>query len=249
MAPDKERAKVWIGCAGWSLPRSFQDRFPTDGTHLQRYAARFPAVEINSSFYRSHRTATYERWRDSVPPGFRFSVKVPKAVTHALRLREAGDLLRAFTGEVAGLGDALGCLLVQLPPSLAFVPEVAGEFFGVLAGLTEVPAVCEPRHPSWFTVEAEALLARFGVGRVAADPVIVPAAARPGAVGIAYYRHHGSPRMYYSAYVQDHLATLGTELRDFAEAGREVWCIFDNTAAGEATGNALTLLQLLGTPP
>jgi uncharacterized protein YecE (DUF72 family) len=61
-----------IGCAGWSLPRDSWPQFPEAGTHLQRYAARFRAAEINSSFYRPHQPATYERWAGSVPPDFRF---------------------------------------------------------------------------------------------------------------------------------------------------------------------------------
>jgi uncharacterized protein YecE (DUF72 family) len=69
---------IFIGCAGWSLGREYWPQFPAEGTHLQRYAARFNGAEINSSFYRPHRRQTYERWADSVPEGFRFSVKVPK---------------------------------------------------------------------------------------------------------------------------------------------------------------------------
>ncbi|HYW08000.1 MAG TPA: DUF72 domain-containing protein, partial [Longimicrobium sp.] len=111
---------AWIGCAGWSLPRVEQERFPAEGTHLERYAGRFPAVEINSSFYRPHRPATYARWGESVPPSFRFSVKVPKAITHTLRLRAAAEPLAAFLAEAGALEEKLGCLLVQLPPSLHF---------------------------------------------------------------------------------------------------------------------------------
>ncbi|MFP5285145.1 MAG: DUF72 domain-containing protein, partial [Thermoanaerobaculia bacterium] len=73
-------AQPLIGCAGWSLPRSERDHFPGTGSLLERYASRFPAVEINSSFHRPHRTSTYARWSASVPAGFRFSVKVPKTI-------------------------------------------------------------------------------------------------------------------------------------------------------------------------
>src|ERR1700710_2034231 len=107
---------VRIGCAGWSLPRAEASHFAAAGSHLERYVARFEAVEINSSFHRPHRPATYARWAASVPPSFRFSVKVPKAITHDLRLRDAHGLLQTFLAEAAGLGDRLGCLLVQLPP-------------------------------------------------------------------------------------------------------------------------------------
>jgi uncharacterized protein YecE (DUF72 family) len=116
---------VRVGCAGWSLPIAHSDRFPAEGTHLKRYAARFPAVEINSSFYRPHRPATYARWATSVPEDFGFSVKVPKAATHEHRLENVNDVLDDFLAEATQLGDRLGPLLVQLPPTLSFSSDIA----------------------------------------------------------------------------------------------------------------------------
>ncbi|MDQ6626366.1 MAG: DUF72 domain-containing protein, partial [Verrucomicrobiota bacterium] len=103
---------VLIGTAGWSLPRAEQEHFAGTGSHLERYAARFPVAEINSSFHRSHRVATWARWRNSVPGGFRFSVKVPKTVTHKCALQDADQLVDAFLAEIAPLGETVGCLLV-----------------------------------------------------------------------------------------------------------------------------------------
>ncbi len=241
---------VRIGCAGWSVPRAESSRFAAAGSHLERYASRLDAVEINSSFHRPHRPATYARWRASVPADFRFSVKLPRAITHDLRLQEAGEPLAAFVREVAGLGEKLGCLLVQLPPSLSFDPAMAAVAEGFFAGLRAliaapaVPVACEPRHPTWFTPTADDLLRGLGVARVAADPARVPAAAEPGGWrGLAYYRLHGSPRTYYSEYSEEFLAALAARLQ--AEPGRPVWCIFDNTALGAATANALDLRRRL----
>jgi uncharacterized protein YecE (DUF72 family) len=238
--------RLLVGCAGWSLPRPEQAEFPEAGSHLARYASRFDAVEINSSFHRPHRPATYARWRDSVPESFRFSVKVPKTITHGLRLREAGDLLATFLAEAAGLGEKLGCLLVQLPPSLSFEPAVVASFFADLRSRSAVPLACEPRHPSWFTPEVDDLLRDLGVARVAADPARVPEAAEPGgSLGMRYYRLHGSPKMYYSAYSEEYLAALASRLQADRAAGRTVWCIFDNTTLGAATRNALDLRSRL----
>lgn len=238
---------VRIGCAGWSLPRVEQGHFPEAGSHLARYASRFNAVEINSSFYRSHRPATYARWKESVPPSFRFSVKVPKAITHGLRLREAGEPMEAFLREVDGVADKLGCLLVQLPPSLGFEADVAGRFFADLRSRSPRPVACEPRHPSWFAPEVDALLSEHQVARVAADPSRVPEAADPGGWrGLTYYRLHGSPRMYYSSYEEEYIAGLAARIQAEAAAGHTVWCIFDNTTLGAATRNALDLRSQLG---
>jgi uncharacterized protein YecE (DUF72 family) len=203
-------------------------------------------VEINSSFHRPHRPATYARWSAAVPPAFRFSVKVPKAITHGLRLRQADGLVKTFLTEAEGLGEKLGCLLVQLPPSLSLEPAIAADFFAGLRARTPVPLACEPRHPSWFTPVADALLREIGVARVGADPARVPAAAEPGGLReLSYYRLHGSPKMYYSAYTEDFLADLAARLQADAAAGRGVWCIFDNTTLGAATRNALDLRSQL----
>jgi uncharacterized protein YecE (DUF72 family) len=237
---------MWIGTAGWSIPKEHAASFPTAGSHLERYGAIFNAVEINSSFYRPHRRETYERWAASVPADFRFAAKVPKAVTHEHRLTDAGDLLDRFLSEVGGLGPKRGPLLVQLPPSLPFQSGVADRFLRELLDRTESGIVCEPRHSSWFTPEIDALLCELRIARVAADPAPVPGAAEPGGWrGLSYHRLHGSPRTYYSPYSSDALAGIADQLRAVAAEGAETWCIFDNTAAFAATGNALTVRELV----
>ena len=117
---------VYVGCAGWSIPKEHGGRFPEEGTHLERYAACLPAVEINSSFYKPHRPATYARWAASVPDDFRFAVKVPKAATHERRLEDTGEVLDRFLEEATQLEERLGPLLVQIPPSLAFSADARG---------------------------------------------------------------------------------------------------------------------------
>ncbi len=240
---------VRIGCAGWALRKEQQPLFPGGGTHLERYARVFPTVEINSSFYRPHRPDTYRRWADAVPPDFRFSAKVPKEVTHTRRLRDFQDPLQRFLSEVTGLGDRLGPLLVQLPPSLAFDPGSATAFLEGFRARWEGLAALEPRHPTWFSGEAEALLRRLRVARAAADPAVVPEAARPGGwEGFFYRRLHGSPKVYYSPYSDQALDALAEDMAAEAERGT-TWCVLDNTAVGEAVPNALSLMARLGPGP
>lgn len=235
-----------VGTAGWSLPRAVQEEFGGGGTHLVRYARVFHAAEINSSFHRPHRTSTWAKWAASVPDDFRFSVKLPKSITHGQKLVGVEALLDAFLAECAGLGGKLGCHLVQLPPSFAFDAVVAHGFFALMRSRVALPIALEPRHASWFTDEASALLVAHRIARVAADPARVPDAALPGGWdGLAYWRLHGSPRTYYSAYDSQSLTALAGSLRTSA-AARPTWCIFDNTASGAAAGNALDLVRLLG---
>ena len=232
---------VHIGTAGWSIPRAVADAFPASGTGLERYAARFNAAEINTSFYRPHRRATYERWAASVPEGFRFTVKLPKAITHEARLADCEPLLARFAEESGGLGKKRGPILVQLPPNLAFDAERARTFF-TMARATLGPIACEPRHASWFALEADALLDEHRVARVAADPARVPDAATPGGWrGLAYFRLHGSPRIYRSGYDGEALRHWAGKLPPQADT----WVIFDNTASGRAAQDALAFRQLL----
>ena len=168
-----------IGTASWSLPRQWHPAFPEKGSHLERYASVFSCTEINSSFSKQHRRATYARWAAQVPHDFRFSAKLPRAITHDQSLVATDILLEVFLEEVTALGDRLGPLLVQLPPSLAFDPDVADEFFTTFRALHAGNIACEPRHPSWFASGAASLLERHRVARVAADPACVPAAALP----------------------------------------------------------------------
>lgn len=136
-----------------------------------------------------------------VPDTLQFAVKLPREITHMRRLVDVAQPLAQFVSEVSGLGDKLGPLLVQLPPSHGFDGSVAATFFGSLRAQFMGQVVCEPRHPTWFTNHADTLLSGFEVARVAAEPARVPRAAEPGGwLGLAYYRLHGSPQMYHSAY-------------------------------------------------
>lgn len=236
--------KIAIGCAGWSNPGEQRALFGQGDSLLARYATRFDVVEINSSFYRSHRQDTYRRWSATVPSRFRFAVKLPQAITHDAALRDTGSLLDQFMGEAAGLGRKLGRLLMQLPASQALDMRVAATFFRMLRNRTDVAVVCEPRHPSWFTAAAEALFERHRIGRVIADPGIPGTDAWPPDRRQAYWRMHGSPRMCYSAYADATLRALAQSVR----STRSAWVIFDNTAHGHAVADAARLQTLLDAP-
>lgn len=237
--------RVRIGCAGWALDKAVQPLFPDRGTHLERYSAVFPCVEINSSFYRPHQPKTYRRWAESVPPAFRFSAKVPREITHLRRLRDYDGPLDRFLSEALALGDKLGPLLIQLPPSARFEAASAEPFLEAFRARYEGALVLEPRHPTWFSPAPESLLRGLRIARAAADPAVVPEAAVPGGwPGLIYRRLHGSPKMYYSGYGPGRLEAYASALAG-ESAAAEAWCIFDNTAAGHAIPDALSLAARL----
>lgn len=207
-----------IGTAGWILPAQARDSFPAGESHLARYSALLNCAEINSSFHRPHRRATYERWAATVPDHFRFSLKVPKEITHVKRCSGCYDVLARFIDESASLGSKRAVLLVQLPPTFRFDRSQMERFFSDLRSLYNDFAVCEPRHASWFASDADVLLREFR---------------------IAYFRLHGAPRTYYSRYAEEAIGSIAMRLR--RNKAPEQWCIFDNTAAGAAIDNALEL--------
>jgi uncharacterized protein YecE (DUF72 family) len=234
---NKEIAR--IGTAGWAVPSVATDTPGKQGSQLQRYSAYFSCAEINTSFYRPHRAETYARWAASVPRGFRFTVKAPRAITHEAKLRDSCPPLKMFFEQLRGFGPALGSILVQLPPSLKFDPTRAEIFLNDFRKLFAGEAVLEPRHLTWFNSNADELLWRYHVGRVAADPAPSPIGAIPGGwAGLRYWRLHRSPQMCFTPYGEYRLRPLVDLLSP------NDWCIFDNTASGAAMTDALLLQRL-----
>ena len=241
---------LFVGTAGWTVPKQHLALFPemaegVQPSHLERYASRLRCVEINSSFYRHHRRTTWERWAITTPADFFFAVKAPKAITHTAKLVDTGNALLEFFESVRGLGEKLGPVLFQLPPMLPFEEGIALEFFTALRKMYSGTVVLEPRHPSWFDLPVDQLLKSFEVARVAADPPKgSDVAAQPGGwLGLSYWRLHGTPHTYYSDYDEHWLETFAKRniLLEAGSVDKATWVIFDNTALGHATANAIWL--------
>jgi uncharacterized protein YecE (DUF72 family) len=180
-----------------------------------------------------------------VPDDFRFSVKAPKTITHEGSLACNRAELESFLKQLEPLGEKLGPILFQLPPSLEFEAGITERFLSLVRELHPGDLAWEPRHQSWFQPPAEELLTQFEVARVGADPGVVPAASHPGGGRkLAYFRLHGVPRKYYSTYNSDFLKALALQISHLRQHSK-VWCIFDNTASGAAAGNALQLSRLI----
>ena len=228
-----------VGTAGWQLPKSLRVE-PSDDPQLLRYARLFNAVEINSTFYRPHQLKTFVRWASLVPDHFRFAVKMHKEVTHGQRLADIRPA-QAFLDMISALGEKLGPVLVQLPPSLAW-STVAEDFLAALREVYDGAVVLEARHPSWYSHDAQSVLKANAISGVAADPPLLTDELRPsGHPSPVYFRLHGSPRVYWSSYSDAFLENLTAQVVEELQAKREVWVIFDNTAAGAGATDALRL--------
>ena len=249
---DKPRSGIpahRIGCAGWSILSRHAALFGEGDSHLARYATRFNAVEINSSFYRPHAATTYARWAASVPRSFRFSVKLPKAITHDARLRGAGSRHVAFAGRDRGAGQAprRGAGAVAAEPGVRRThgQHVLRDAAATDRGAGGVRTAARQLVRTARRCHLDALRHRARRGRSRADSGGC-AAGRRGSLG--YWRWHGSPRMYYDSYDDGRLRAFAAALRDAARPKHVPWCIFDNTAAGHAIANAARLQELLALP-
>ncbi len=231
---------IRIGTAGWSIPKAYADIFEGEGTQLERYARIFDITEIDRTFYRLPRASTLQKWAESTPKNFRFSVKLHRSFTHIHKLQSTQGL-EAFISHVSYLNPKLHTIVIQLPPSLVFDKEIAYSFLAKLRELFDGYLALEPRHESWR--DAEELLVRLQIARVAADPSRYGIDAHPGGYrGFAYYRLHGSPKIYYSRYDEQFLRQLAQELKS---GPKEQVVIFDNTASGAAIENALELKRVI----
>lgn len=232
-----------IGLAGWSEAVSHhRSNFPSEGTGLTRYAGTFDFVEVNVTFYRAVREATFASWAEQTPADFRFSVKLSRGVTHAARLSPQARLEEAL-GPMQALGDKLAAVLVQLPPSLAFDADRVEAFLLRLRASFSGTVVWEPRHPGWDCDEARGLLAGHGVTPAMTE---IPTPETPRGEFGCYFRLHGTPRRYRSSYSAADLSALADWL---SLASPPAFVVFDNTAGPAGVANALSLQSLVSPAP
>ncbi|HUC83373.1 MAG TPA: DUF72 domain-containing protein [Flavisolibacter sp.] len=238
------RPSFYSGTSNLVLPVK-QAAYPPEfkgASRLTYYASLYTSVEINASFYKVPKRATVEKWRDSVPPHFRFTFKVPKAVTHAKGLQFNAEELEIFAEAVAGAGDKKGCLLVQLPPSVK--QHQQEELEGILESLGSDAKgwkiAVEFRDNSWYNSSVYRLLKSFGAGMVEQD---LPRSATPKvtiAEDFSYLRFHGPEGTYRGSYDDAFLSAQAKRIATWLNEGREVYVYFNNTL-GNATENLATL--------
>ena len=219
-----------------------------NGSHLERYSQRFNCVEINSSFYREHQPTTYLRWRDTVPDSFKFSVKLSKVFSHERMLKGPGKELETSVRAIQSLGPKLGCLLIQLPAKLNFSQDSTHQFFSRLRDIYDGPIALEPRGPTWAKTDALEILQAFRLSKVLADPEPCPlkrVERLSFEAELRYFRLHGTPHRYRSSYETERLLRVAKAIVIGEATTLQTWCIFDNTAYGAATSNALELDKIL----
>lgn len=228
---------IYVGTAGWTVPKIATDSFPSEGTHLDKYAQVLNAVEINSSFYRDHQAKTYKKWAEATPENFKFSVKLNKRFTHSKDFAfDEVDLQQCLLG-INGLEKKWGVLLLQFSAGKKFNSSRARILYKTIRSIYKGSIVLEARNLTWMSEDSLELMKKYKISKVTADPEKCPGDL-PGP--IKYYRLHGSPDIYKSDYSSDYLNDLFLEMSSHTG---DVWCIFDNTQYGHATNNAVTIMQ------
>ncbi|MDD2676911.1 MAG: DUF72 domain-containing protein [Methylacidiphilaceae bacterium] len=242
-----EHAPIYVGTCGWDYP-DWKPLLYGDSPRrhwLTLYSHRFPAVEVDSSFYRRPRAEIYQRWAEATSADFAFALKGHRLVTHRKRLRDSEESLQLQISDASPLGTKLKAFLWQLPASF---PKDLGrlEFFARM--LAEQPGsarhVLEFRHPSWFDAEVAALLGHFRIASClshAADWPLWDAVT----TDLVFVRLHGGEVTYVSSYSENELASWAERVKTWQGEARTVHFYFDNTAGGAAVENAMSLLALL----
>jgi uncharacterized protein YecE (DUF72 family) len=226
----KRKREVRIGISGWRYagwrgvfyPKGLKQR-----RELEFASGAFNSVEINGSFYSLQLPSSYQRWYAETPPGFLFSVKGPRFITHMKKLREVkAPLANFFASGVLALEEKLGPILWQLPPNLGWEPGRFGRFFDLLPRDTAQAAkmarahdsklkarawmkvkelrplrhVLEVRHPSFMVPEFFALLRQQNIAFVFADTAGKWPYAEDLTADLVYIRLHGAEQLYVSGY-------------------------------------------------
>jgi uncharacterized protein YecE (DUF72 family) len=237
-----------VGTSGWSYDHWDGVLYPP-GTRpadrLGHYVQRFGTVELNASFYRWPRTATFASWRRRLPPGFQLSVKAPRGLTHAKKLYAPEVWIDRMTTCWHELGDKRAVLLVQLHPGHERDDARLDWFLGRLPSWMRVAV--EFRHPSWHTEEVYALLERHGAAYCVMSGAGLPCVLRATAPFV-YVRLHGPDDryLYAGSYPSSDLRWWADRIREWRDGGRDVYAYFNNDGYGHAVRNAEELRGLVG---
>ncbi|MFN4197343.1 MAG: DUF72 domain-containing protein [Caldimicrobium sp.] len=237
--------KYYIGTSGWNYP-SFRNIFyPADlksKDWLAFYSNHFNTVEINVTFYRTPKPSTFQKWYETTPSHFVFSVKAPKVITHIKKLKDVKEPLEIFLKSLKPLAEKAKVLLFQLPPSLSYDKDLLENFLKLLP--QNYKNVIEIRHKSFHNEEFVNLLEKYRVSLCFSDcGKRYPSWYEYKTTDFLYIRMHGSKQLYVSNYEEEELDNLIKVINKFNVS--EVYVYFDNTALGYAVKNALVLKEKL----
>ncbi len=238
---------LYVGTSGWQY-KDWRGVFYPAGCPtrlwLEEYAARFATVEINNAFYRLPSRETFEAWRERTPAGFVVAVKASRYLTHIKRLRDPEEPVERLMGRAAGLGDRLGPVLLQLPPTLRCDPALLDACLACFPASTRVAV--EPRHASWWTDEVRDVLSARGAALCWADVRARPVTPLWRTADWGYVRFHQGRARAWPRYGRRSLRTWAERIAGTWPAGAHVYAYFNNDQNGAAVRDAATFASTAG---
>lgn len=238
----KLNSQLYIGTSGWSYSNWKGIFYPeklASAKFLEYYSTQYNCTEINSSFYRIPLAKTAEKWAATVPDDFLFCTKLYRGITHYKKLKNPETDLQIFFERMAPLQPKLAMVLVQLPPSLAFNPEVVSQFYDALKPYQ--PAykfALEARHKSWFTDESLLMMSDVKITHVIEDAGKFYVGHKAVTTDTVYIRMHGRNALFASSYTDNELDELAEEIIEYLQEELKVFVFFNNTMNGNAVLNA-----------
>jgi uncharacterized protein YecE (DUF72 family) len=240
-----KKEKIHIGTSGWHYDHWVGPFYPENlpkGEFLTHYQKQFDAVEINNSFYRLPSAQSLNHWRESTEPGFIFTAKASRYITHMKKLKDPADAVSTFFERIDGLSPKLGPILFQLPPHWRFNPDRLEGFLKALAAGHRY--AFEFRDSSWFVNQCLDILARHGAAfciyHLAGD-----VSPRAVTADFIYVRLHGPGDAYQGRYGTSELAGWAGAFSSWSDQGKEIFCFFDNDQKGFAAVNAMELKDMV----
>jgi len=229
----------WIGTSGFQYAEWKGKFYPEDlpaAKMLSFYSERFPTTEVNYTFHRIPAPKTIENWKAQTPEKFRFALKAPQKITHWSKLRECSDTLEHFLKVGAGLGERLGPVLFQLPPTFKKDSEVLNSF---LRELPDMRGAFEFRHESWFDDEIFNLLKSRNMALCIADTDTI---ATPSRITADY----GYLRLRREDYAKHDVERWANFVREQQAHWTDAFVYFKHEESGIGPKQAAQMAELLG---
>ncbi|CAN5684696.1 DUF72 domain-containing protein [soil metagenome] len=220
---------VFVGTSGWQYEDWRQRFYPKEVAQrrwLEHYAERFATVESNAAFYRLPAPDTFSAWAQRTPADFVMAVKASRYLTHIKRLSEPSEPVDRLLGHARGLGDKLGPVLLQLPPTLRADQTALGQTIEAFAGRARLAV--EFRHESWFTPEVRRLLEEGGVALCLADRGSRPVTPVWRTASWTYLRFHAGRASPAPCYGRSALASWLERLESEWDKEDDVYVYFNN---------------------
>ncbi|WP_030300376.1 DUF72 domain-containing protein [Streptomyces katrae] len=237
---------VRVGTSGWQYRDWAGILYPPDRPQrlwLEVYAEHFATVESNNAFYKLPSAETFARWRERTPRGFVMAVKASRYLTHIKRLHDPKEPVHRLMTHAAALGDRLGPVLLQLPPTLRADPDALDGCLACFPAGTRVAV--EPRHESWWTADVRKVLTDHRAALCWADRGSRPVTPLWRTAEWGYVRFHEGRADPAPRYGRTALRSWAARIADTWPADADVFAYFNNDPGGAAVVNARAFVRLV----